>query len=74
MIPSSITPCTGWGTGSRVSSLTMRNTDSIGRSFASRSDHPVRLSATGLSSVTFPRSSVTITASPMLRRVSPSRS
>ncbi len=64
----------GLATGSRVSSLMVRNTSSTGRPTASHSFQPVRVSATGLSDEMQPSRSVVMTASAMLDSVIRSRS
>ena len=68
------TRATGFSTGRRVSSLTMRKTSSSGRPAASPARQPVSASATGFRKPTRPSASVAITASPMLASVTRSRS
>ncbi len=71
--PSRRTLVTGFSTVFRVASLTIRKTSSTGRPIASASQR-VRACAAGLSRVTRPCASVTITASPMLVSVVRKRS
>ena len=73
MAPPWSTLATGFSTVRRVSSLTIRNTSSIGCPTAS-GPQPVRASATGFSIVIRPCGSVTITASPRLVSVVRKRS
>ena len=67
--PSRKTFAAGLSTVSRVSSLTTRKTSERSRPRASALDQPVNFSATALRKVTRPRSSVVMTASPMLLSV-----
>ena len=68
-VPSRSTLLAGSSTGSPVSSAMMRNTSASGRPRASSTVQPVSEQATGFMNVTRTCSSVAITASPMLDRV-----
>ena len=72
--PSRSTRTAGLSTGSRVSALTILKTSPSDRPRASVSRQAVSASATGFMKTMSPRTSVAITASPMLRSVTRSRS